>query len=273
MKKLVLFVVLCLAVCTESLQAAAVFGIDLHWPATFLSFDTSAPGTPTIVNPSFSPATVYAMDFDPLGTTLYGIDSNAKMLGTIDTATGVFSPQATVTNIGDPTITGLKIDPTTGVFYVSTGSRLFSLDPASGAATLLGAHGPSTLIIDLAISAGGDMYATDIATDSLYSVDKTNGAISLIGSIGLDLNFAQGMDFDYSTGVLYAALYRPGQNSDFATLDLSTGAATIIGSLNGRELEFAITNSANPVVPAPGAIVLGMMGAGLVGWLRRRHSI
>ena len=79
--------------------------------------------------------------------------------------------------------------------------------------------------------------------------------------LGTDLNFAQGMDFDFSSGVLYAALYTGGGSGQWATSDTVTGAATSLLALN-REMEIAIARSAAPV-PVPGTLVLLGLGLGL----------
>ena len=51
---------------------------------------------------------------------------------------------------------------------------------------------------------GGTLYAVDSTTDSLYTLNKTTGAATLIGSTGQDLTEG-GLTFDSSTGRLIAS--------------------------------------------------------------------
>jgi len=190
------------------------------------------------------PRNIYAMDFDLAATTLWGIDAVSRELGTLNLATGTFTPTATVTGLTDgATVTGLKFDPTSTTVYISESigpsSNLLTVNLATGAATPVGLIG-AWLVIDIAISTSGQMYGVEIGTDSLLSIDKSTGAGAIIGPVGVALNFAQGMDFDPSTDILWAWLYSGGGVNQLASINLATGAAVTADNSADEENEGAI---------------------------------
>jgi hypothetical protein len=230
-------------------QVSDVYAVDIRAVANrLIKFPVDAPA----LNVLAASATVFdgfAMDFNGDGSVLYGITHNAtpglQLFGTINQTTGEF------TAIGSPGVVeanwgGLSFDATTGTMYALAGANLYTINVATGAATFVAAFsgGPTgMLLIDIAIHpTTGQMYTNDIATDHLLSVNKATGALTDIGPTGFATNFAQGMDFDPATGILYATLYTGGGTGSFASIDLATGAATrILDTLPwNAEMEMAI---------------------------------
>ncbi|MBN8480272.1 MAG: hypothetical protein J0L88_01640 [Xanthomonadales bacterium] len=224
----------------------------------FSSYVLNAFGTQTFIgNPG---ANIYALDYDPTGTTLHAIQTitaGSPTYGTINPATGALTTIGPVTGLGaSDVVSGLTIDGVTGAAYITAGAgagtgSLYSFNLATGAATLIGAHGVAgALFVDIAINCTGDMYGHDIASDSLYSINKTTGAATLIGPHGLASNFAQGMDFDNNDGTLYAAIYTGSGTYTYGTFNLTTGAITPLSTNTpAGEWELAIPTTCGPVVP------------------------
>jgi hypothetical protein len=209
---------------------------------------------------------IFGLDFDPTGVTLFGVTAttaapNPLTLGTINTTTGAFTPIAAITGLtaGDSP-SGLTINPITGAAFLSapggtpTLSRLYSLDLTTAVATLIGqitapTDPAGTLMIDIAMNCDGQIFAHNIADDSLYSVNPTTGAGTLIGAHGLAANFAQGMDFDNQDGTLYAFIYTGGGTNRFGSFNLATGAFTTLVQDNPLgEYEGAIPTTCFPPV-------------------------
>ncbi len=192
----------------------------------------------------------YGMDFDLAATTLYALNDTTGQLGTIDLSTGAFTGLVPCTPPSG-SWTGLTIDPSSDDFYASTGTELYSIDPATGDDTLIGTFGGgSSIMIDIAMNPDGDLYGHDMSTDSIYQIDPATGAATLVGATGFDASYAQGMDFDNGDGILYIFLYIGSGANVYGTVDLATGVVTALATDNPTgEFEGAIMLPGSSDVP------------------------
>ena len=87
-------------------------------------------------------------------------------------------------------------------------------------------------MIDIAVNPAGAMYGHDIFTNSIYTINTSTGAATLVGPTGYLANFAQGMDFDNEDGTLYIFLYIGTGVNHYGTVNLATGAVTALATTN-----------------------------------------
>ncbi|MFZ6027978.1 MAG: S8 family serine peptidase [Chloroflexota bacterium] len=166
-------------------------------------------------------------------STLYVLDYELNQLHTIDTAIGTVMAIGPATPVAGEAWTGMA-GTSNGTLYASSSdcggsSTLYTVDPATGVLTIVGNTGIPCLI-DVAINTDNEMYGVDVVTDLLFQIDPKTGTSRPIGSIGFNAHFAQDMDFDEKTGVLYLAAFNG--NSDEAELriaDTTTGNTALLG--------------------------------------------
>jgi hypothetical protein len=280
-RSLVLGAAAALGNAASSAFARTTYAIDQrNVPHSMFVFPAAAPA-PTVqsANASFAG---FAMDFNASATTLFGISNPGNSIGTIDQTTGNFVPGPVINGAGatETNWSGMSCAPD-GSFYASASggagiNRLYTLNTTTGATALVGNIGAGTaaLNIDIAIDRNGQMYGHDIASDKVYQIDKTNGNVTFLGTgtTGFNANFAQGMDFDWDTNVLYAALYTGGGTGVYASINVTTGAGTSLANTQpwaaaGVEMEMAI----KAAIPEPAtASVAALAGAAFLSRRRRR---
>jgi len=214
-----------------------VYAID-NSSLQFGSFEIDTPEvyTPIAGSPSVGFEGAGAIDPNSDGSTAYAFDD--LTLYSIDTATGVYTSLGTITPSSGGSWVGMEFDPTSGTLYGLAGNfgidvGLYTIDVGAVTATLVGTSSVTTGAVTLAIDGAGVGYITDVVSDSLYSIDVATGAVTLVGALGVDLNFGQGMVYDINSDQVYTALFN---NFSFAaewwTVDTATGAATFVGTID-----------------------------------------
>jgi len=177
---------------------------------------------------------VGAIDCDPATGILYGIgtdEGGASVLIKISPATG----EGTL--VGPTLIEGLVSDMSfrnaDGQLFAHDGThnQLYTVDKATGAATLVGAT--RRALSDgnsLAFSLTDTLYQTDLVNVS--TLDQASGAATVLEPIsfptGAGSRFAA-MDFNPDDGVAYGIVLDPLNGASLGFLDVVSGAAGIIG--------------------------------------------
>lgn len=178
----------------------------------------------------------------PFSGTLFGTDANAGNLITVDLMTGAGT---VIGNLGFPA-PSLATDPTTGVMYAGQGAGtpfLYTVDPATGAATLVG----DTLLGFAAIGgmdfrADGTLFAAanivgdgGSGSETLVTIDPGTAVGTIVGPFGpaSPIEGIEAIAFD-SSGTLWGASTvrgAAGPDSGLFTIDTGSGEATFVATI------------------------------------------
>ncbi|MCB8984462.1 MAG: carboxypeptidase regulatory-like domain-containing protein [Ardenticatenaceae bacterium] len=170
-------------------------------------------------------------------------DATNDELVTIDTTSGA----VTVIGVLPPPpgweqYSAMGYDPTTAQMYVvssyvdffSTGGKsLFTIDVTTGQTTLLGPIlSPMQMEIGaIAFDEQGVLYVHDMNNQQLVRIDKTTRVATTIGTVEPFTQINSGMDWDPVTKQMYITTWDATNGGQLHTLDLSTGATTLVEAL------------------------------------------
>ncbi len=129
----------------------------------------------------------------------YVTGTNGPSLYQLDTVNVSFVLLGNITGMGADIPNGISYNPVNGNYYIASSSNLFSFNVNTRAATLIGPFNTGGIMIDLCFDMNGICYAYDIVTDDGYTINISNGNANLLGPLGYDANFGQGMSYDFDT--------------------------------------------------------------------------
>lgn len=215
---------------------------------------------------------VLGIDFRPATGELYALGSFSRLYR-LDVATGMatmvgstFSTPLNGSSFGfdfNPTVDrirvvsnadqNLRLNPNDGMVAAVDGMLQFVGGDQNFGANPNVNHSAYTNNVNGALTT--TLYGIDSGLDALVIQNPPNaGGLVTVGSIGADMTDIGGFDISGLTGIAYAVVFDPQLGrSTFWTIDLQTGAGTLIGEIGGGAIITAMA-----VVPAPGAI--GLLG-------------
>lgn len=160
----------------------------------------------------------------------------------LSTGTATFAAPLRANGLRPIGVTGLAVQPTTGVFYGITSTlspnhpkSLFVLDAASGDASLVGEL--SSAGSDIVFDHNGGLFMWIPATHQVARVDVNNGQVTPLGRPGKEEALG-GLAID-AQGVAYVT--PTGANGTLDTVDLRTGEFKTGPPLTGAPFPGAIT--------------------------------
>lgn len=221
--------------------------------------------------------TLVGIDFRPATGQLYGL-SSAGQLYTVNTSTGAATAVGGTGAVLNGSSFGMDFNPTVDRIRVtSNANQNIRMHPTTGNVVspdgnLAYANGDSPFVVASAYTnnfAGATtttLYDLDSRTNTLLIQNPpNNGTVNLVGGLGVDFDERAG--FDIFGPNAYAVLNTGGSYSGFYQIDLTTGAATLIGDIGDGRGNVSFGSLA--IIPTPGAAA-GLGLASLIGLRRRR---
>ncbi len=206
---------------------------------------------------------IVGMDVRPANGQLYGLGSSSRLYQ-ISPSTGV------AVQVGSPFTTtlsgsnfGFDFNPVVDrIRVVSDSGQNLRLNPNTG--TIAGIDTPLSPGTPQAVAAAYTHNFTGTTTTTLYVIDTLSdtlqlqggvngppspngGVLSPVGSLGVETSGQAAFDIAAYDGIAYAALNASASpSSQLYTLNLTTGAATLVGSIGGGQVVRALTIAPPP---------------------------
>ncbi len=236
-----------------------------------ISFNALTPGaiqSTVTISGLLGDETIIGIDFRPATGQLYAIGSSSRIY-TINPLTGVAAQVGT--GVTTPQLNGIgygfDFNPVPDrIRIVSTATHNLRFVPDTGASAGIDtalAYAPNDVRAGQPPFVDGAAYTNNFAgstSTTLYVIDSNfdtlvrqgspggtpispnSGQLFTIGSLGVDTNENVGFDITGPGGIAYASLTpQGGTSSSFYTINLQTGAATLIGPIGGVETILGIS--------------------------------
>jgi hypothetical protein len=229
-----------------------------------IDFRPATPGTLVGVGVVFDPT-------PPLSGNVYTIDTTTGVAVVINTIPAVL---AIVSGYGvdfNPVVNALRIVNEQGqnLRIVAGGTGAVNVDtnlnpgnPVVAGAAYSNNFAGATVTTLYDIDFVGQLFTQGSPNGS--PISPNTGTLFPVGPLGVTPVLDVGFDISASTGVAFASLTPDVVNFNLYTINLGTGAATLIGQIDGPGLnvrDIAVSNAGPAAVPTAGSLVLLGMGA------------
>lgn len=271
----------------QSARAELITGLTTT--NALVTFDSATPGAigvPVAVTGLASGETLLAIDRRPATGQLYGLGSTSRLY-TVDPLTGAatqvgssgaftlsgtgfgfdFNPTVDRIRVTGNTGQNLRLNPNDGTLSATDTALAYAAgDPNAGAtARIVG----SAYTNNFAGAVATTLYDIDSNLDILATQSPpNNGTLNTVGALGFNTSDLVGFDISGISAIAFASLTAPAGNfSSLFTINLATGAATLVGTIGGAAPMVDI--AAIAAVPEPESYALLLAGLVVVGFAAR----
>ena len=258
---------------------------------SLIRFDTATPGAVTVIGAlSGAVSTLDGLDFRPADGNLYGYQMASSGIYRVDLGSGATTLVSTSSAAVTSTQMGIDFNPVVDrLRVVSVNDENRRINVATGAALTDGAlnyavgdvnFGANPNVRDAAYTnndrnaaTGTTLFYIDHVLNTLVRTASPNaGTLNTVGALGVDTDEFLGFDIFTDLNGLnnaYASLRVAGVDG-FYSINLATGAASLIGAIGANQLD----GLAVQWVPEPASLALfGIAGLAAFGVRQRTTAV